>query len=400
LSGINPTVSKKSHAVAASRLPDGALLVGHFYGVFGLGSLIRSAVPAFEAAGIPFHLQNAWGNLDYYNSDLFEKFPYFDRMTVNSPHKANIFFMNANEMKSAFNYLGSKFFKGKYNIGYWAWELPDFPNEWLPAFQYVDEIWAMSLFVRESIAKKANCPVIHMPLSIQMENQQKFHRRYFGLPTGSFIFLYFFDFKSYIARKNPQAVISAFRMAFPDNDNHVRLVIKITGTDEHYEEYSDFIENAIGDDPRIITIATPFKDIEMNGLIDVCDCFISLHRSEGYGQGIAEAMLHGKPVITTAYSGNMDFTTEDNSCLVNYKLIPVKEGEYPYGKGQIWADPDLDQAAWYMKKLISDPALCRILGQRAESFIRENLNPAVIGNRYRRRLEVLGLIKKSIGPQV
>ena len=142
----------------------------------------------------------------------------------------------------------------------------------------------------------------------------------------------------------------------------------------------------------IIVIDRVMTDQEVRNLVRNCDCFISLHRSEGFGFGMAEAMYYGRPVIATGYSGNTDFTHEDNACLVDYTLIPVKDGEYPYPDGQRWADPDLEQAAWFMRKLVSEREFGLGLGGRAAEYIRTHHSFRAVGERYRRRLAKLGFL--------
>jgi glycosyltransferase involved in cell wall biosynthesis len=127
-------------------------------------------------------------------------------------------------------------------------------------------------------------------------------------------------------------------------------------------------------------------------LFACCDSFVSLHRSEGFGRGLAEAMLLGKPVIATGYSGNMDFTTADTACLVDYRLIPVGPHEYPHAEGQQWADPDLDQAARYMRRLVEEPAFGAALAERGRRLVEAQHGVKPVGERYRARLAELGLV--------
>ena len=147
----------------------------------------------------------------------------------------------------------------------------------------------------------------------------------------------------------------------------------------------------IAGDKRIVVMNKVMDRDEVVGLFDVCDCFVSLHRSEGFGRGPAEAMYLGKPVIVTNYSGNTDFTLPDNSCLVDYKLIPVEEGQYPFYQDQVWADPDVEHASWYMRKVFEDHAFSKAIGIKGQEFIHQNFNQNVIGKRYADRLHKLEL---------
>jgi glycosyltransferase involved in cell wall biosynthesis len=180
-------------------------------------------------------------------------------------------------------------------------------------------------------------------------------------------------------------------MAFPDRKSEVCLVLKVMYGDSDSAAWRRLLE-LIDGDPRVRIINRTMSRSEMLALLAVSDCFVSLHRSEGFGRGPAEAMYLGKPVIATNYSGNTDFTLADNSCLVDFTLIPVQEGQYPFHAGQQWADADVEQAAWYMQKLQADPAFSRDLGERGRAFIHDHFNARVIGAKYESRLRKLGLV--------
>ena len=143
----------------------------------------------------------------------------------------------------------------------------------------------------------------------------------------------------------------------------------------------------IRDDPRIYVIDRILRQNEMNRLIASCDSLVSLHRSEGFGFSIAEAMYLGKPVVATNYSGNVDFTLDDNSCLVDYQLIPVQQGEYLFPEGQLWAEPNIETSAVQMRRLVEDPELRVRLGAAGSAFIRQQHSPRLIGERYAHRIQ-------------
>src|SRR6185503_6112602 len=124
-----------------------------------------------------------------------------------------------------------------------------------------------------------------------------------------------------------------------------------------------------------------------------CDAFVSLHRSEGFGLGLAESMYLGKPVVGTNWSGNTDFMNHKNSCPVNYDLVVLDRDHGPYKKGQFWAEADVDHAAWYMKKLVDDRAFARQIGARAKAHLTDSFSPRAIGLKYLDRLRLLGLAR-------
>ena len=161
---------------------------------------------------------------------------------------------------------------------------------------------------------------------------------------------------------------------------------------KQYPEEFKSLKMAAQSDQRITIIDAMFTYDEIIGLMNICDVFMSLHRSEGVGHSIAESMMLGKPVIATNYSGNTDFTRPDNSCLVHYKLIELKKGEYPYSKDQVWADPNLDQAASYMRRLVEDDTYRNTVAKAGRSYIKTNHNSEAVGKNYRSRLIELGLL--------
>ena len=374
----------------------GALLIGHPYAVLGRAEDIRTAASAFEVAEIPFAMRNLYGDYGRETAGMHKDFDMMHREDSTAVYRANILVLNADEMDRAWRYQSASLDRGSYNIGYWAWELSRFPDAWLSAFGGLDEIWAPSRFIQQAVAEKADCPVVWMPLAVEHRITAAASRQELGLPEDRFLFLFFFDFRSFVSRKNPLAVLKAFREAFSSADDSVGLVIKTNGMAECTDAYEEFKSSGVADDPRITWIDRVMEDREIRSLVGRCDCFVSLHRSEGFGRGLAEAMLMGKPVIATGYSGNLDFTNEENCCLVDYVLVPVGEDEYPHGAGQLWAEADVEMAADFMRRLVEDPAFAEAKGRAGARYIRTFHSFAAIGARYRRRLEQLGLVDRSI----
>jgi glycosyltransferase involved in cell wall biosynthesis len=270
--------------------------------------------------------------------------------------------------------------EGRYNIGFWFWELGRFPSAWNGAIDLLDEIWVATDFVREAVAAATTKPVRTIGVAVDATPSRPYTRADFELPPDPFIFLFSFDFASYVARKNPSAVVSAFRAAFPVGNEPVALVLKTINGHRKREALERLKDEAAGD-PRVRVLDGFLSRDEVFGLESVADCFMSLHRSEGFGLGLAESMSLGKPVIGTAYSGNLDFMNAGNSCLVGYQLIDVHPGEYPHPEGQVWADPDVDQAAYYMRRLAGDPAFAAALGRQARLDAADGLGRVKVGQR-------------------
>ena len=283
--------------------------------------------------------------------------------------------------------LGTDFFKGRYNIGYWAWELLQFPTGWEFAFDYFDEIWTLSNYCAESITKVTPIPVIKFPPSIDIP-KPTLDRNALGLPKDKFIFLFMFDFHSTITRKNPVNLIKAFQQAFGQSNQDVLLVIKCSNG-EHKPDHRAQVKAAAADWQSIHFIEGHLRQEEVQALLNSCNCYVSLHRAEGFGLTMAEAMSYGKPVIATGYSSNMEFMNVGNSFPVKYKLVPNDQVEGPYSQGAVWADPDIDHAASLMQYVFQNYDEAKLVGARAARDMRTLLSPLAIGTKIRSRVEYI-----------
>jgi glycosyltransferase involved in cell wall biosynthesis len=248
----------------------------------------------------------------------------------------------------------------------------------------VDEVWTPSQFVADAVSRQSPVPVVRMPHCVQFESRPSARRSDFGLPEARFLFLMMYDTQSFQERKNPEGALDAFRQAFPDARD-VGLVVKINHPHSYPEKVNALKEKLAGV-PGIFVLDRTLSRQEIYDLESSCDAFISLHRAEGFGLGMAEAMFLGKPVVATHWSGNVDFMTVANSCPVGYQLVQLREDIGPYEKGQTWAEPDVEHAAWHMRRLVEDAALRRSIGERGRETIRTQFSPAAVGRLYRQRL--------------
>jgi glycosyltransferase involved in cell wall biosynthesis len=271
-----------------------------------------------------------------------------------------------------------------YRIAYWAWELERVPDEWIKAAELVNEIWAPTRFVTEAMRASMPKPVLHMLPGVEIGPVEPVTRASLGVPQDNFVFLFMFDLHSQLHRKNPMAVFRAFQKAFHETDR-VTLVLKTSGGDIHSADLEELRENVR--EPNVVLLDRLMTRAQAYGLIAQCDCFVSLHRSEGFGLGLAEAMLLAKPVIGTAYSGNMDFMTEENSLLVDYEMVEITEDRPIYTRGNYWAEPSIDHAAAYMRSVYEHPDEARARAQRAQPEIQRLLSLESAGRRMRLRLE-------------
>jgi glycosyltransferase involved in cell wall biosynthesis len=294
--------------------------------------------------------------------------------------------VNADQVLPVRAQLGNGFYRRRYNIGFWAWELDDFPDKWDKAFASYQEIWTPSTFCQDGLARRSPIPVVRVPHAIDLEEPPPIGREALGLPARGFLFLCVFDMLSVMERKNPAAAIRAFLSAFGDRDD-CHLIVKVNNTRRFPEKLARLQELAAG--ANVTFLDQVFSRREIVALLNHSDCLVSLHRSEGFGLVLAEAMRLAKPTIATAYSGNMDFTKPGNSLLVGYSLKPVGKGCEPYGESSLWADPDIGDAVRHMRAVFESEDLRHTIGAAAQAYVMKHLSPETVGKQIEQRLQVL-----------
>lgn len=361
--------------------PFGVNLVGYLRAEMGMGESGRSALAAVQAVGLPAaaHVVTTGGQYREQNS-------LGAASSKSNPYCFNLFHVNAGETDVIGARLGSKFSAGKYNIGYWAWELEDFPERWIQAFTRYHEIWTPSAFCQDVLVRRSPLPVVRIPHCIVLEAPAPVDRETLGLPASGFLFLCMFDMLSVMERKNPAGAIQAFRRAF-EGDKRCHLVVKVNNAQKAPESLARLRDLSAG--ANITIVDRIFSREEVVALLRHVDCLVSLHRAEGFGLILAEAMLLAKPVIATAYSGNMDFTKPGNSLLVGYKMKPVGKGCAPYDEHCSWADPNIDEAVRHMRAIFEGPELRQEIGSAARAYVSTYLSPEAVGRQIRERLQTI-----------
>ncbi|MEM1171066.1 MAG: glycosyltransferase [Cyanobacteria bacterium P01_H01_bin.35] len=366
----------------------GINIAGFVKGELGIGEGVRATLRAIETTNIPFVINNIIST-PHRNSDTT-----YHKFTQENPHPINLFQVNANEVKTFLKKPTVKqYFANKYNIGFWAWELPKFPPEWIGAFTPFNEIWTYSNYCAESISMVSPIPVIKMMPSINLPIP-KIGRKELDLPTDKFIFLFIFDFFSRLERKNPLATITAFKKAFGNSNQNVLLLIKSSNSERFPNDKSRLI-NSIQDSSNIKHIDGYLSKEKINALLYNCNCYVSLHRAEGFGLTMAEAMFYGKPVIATGYSSNTEFMNVGNSFLVDYEKVEISDNYGPYKQGDIWANPNIEHCANLMKYVFNNYRQAEKIGLKASQDIKLLLSPETIGKKIKTRLEYIAKITEN-----
>lgn len=349
-------------------LPLGVNLIGPFQSEKGIGSGVRLLLSAIKSIPLPTRLLNFVDTGSVNNDHSQVRFDQNNEFLINLVH------LGFDSIPSFTEYQGGHFFNGRYNIAFWNWELSTFPETWASNGDHFHEIWVPSTYTQKSIMntthKKVRC--IPYPISVPKELPSGIDRSYFQLPLDATIFLFAFDFSSYSARKNPEAVLKAFLKAFTGNENVLLLIKTVHGNKDPLGMKS--LLKLCKENPRIRILDQVLNRSEMYALTKLCDVFVSLHRCEGFGLNIFEAMAMEKPVIVTGYSANMDYTDDSNSFLVDYQLVPIDQDYGPYKKGELWADPSIEHAAMQMRYVYENPEHAKEVGLRAARCIEKRLS--------------------------
>ncbi|WP_207477502.1 glycosyltransferase family 4 protein [Arenibaculum pallidiluteum] len=287
------------------------------------------------------------------------------------PRGPVIVHLNAPNLRHALAALGRRRIRGRRIVGYWAWELPVLPAAWLPALVHLHEVWTPSAFSAAAIAAATEKPVrvVPHPVAIAQPGRAALGRAAFGLREQDFVALTAFHPASGIERKNPLGTIRAFREAFGGRPGAV-LVLKIGG-EGPLPWLDGVLAQAGGAGPDIAVLRGDLPDAELTALMACSDVLLSLHRSEGFGLVLAEAMQLGIPVVATAWSGNLDFMPDGSAALVEHCLVPVADPEAIYGDGSHWAEPDTGHAAAWLRRLAADFETRRRLGEAGSAAIAE-----------------------------
>ena len=365
--------------------------IGCWSATTGLAEAARRSVLAAHRMGVDISIEDIpyWAPMDP------TRFPAaLQQLPRGRRHDIEVCYFNINEIGALTDLSLRQEGEHRHLIGSWFWELGSLPEHLVQDVTLVDEVWAPSRFVRDMFLQYGVDQVTVVPCVVEPVADQGLSRADFGLPSAPCIFLFHFDAHSTFARKNPLGIIDAFRRAFGPggSPSEVQLVMKVLNLDRLPEARALLVDElkSVGG----ILIETEMATTEIASLIALSDVYVSLHRAEGFGLGIAEAMFFEKPVIATAFSGPEDFLTPLNSCRLGYRQRPIMPGdlylnpgmEALYQTGKTWAEPDVGQAAKWMRRLASRPEERRRIGIRAGRTIRASFSSLAVGTAVRNRL--------------
>jgi glycosyltransferase involved in cell wall biosynthesis len=362
-------------------------VIGYLNLALGVGEAGRLTLRALSRSGLVVRgvetsLNALSGTVDTDCSEL---------MTETSAAPVQVFVVNADQIGAVLDHLRDRLRQDAYRIILPFWELAHIPDAWLEAYKLADEVWAATRFMQAGLLEKVTKPVIHMPLMLDFDPPPPIDRSRFNLPPDKFLFFFAFDYLSFIERKNPQAVVEAFKRAFrrSGQTTPAALVLKTLNADKAPAKAQP-LRAMLENDPDVILIEDTLSRAETLGLVGLSDAVVSLHRSEGLGLLVAEAMVLGKPVISTDYSATTELVTAQTGYPVDYRLIPVGEGDYPFAAGQVWADADVDHAAWQMRQVFDGGTAVAARLAEARRRIRSVHGEAVVSKRQFNRIGMLG----------
>ncbi len=352
--------------------PSGVNVVGYHSHDLSLGLIARQITAALESVDVPV------AAIDHHRtgSPVTEHLPLTTREVA---FATNIIVVNADQFEFLVSDMGVEVLDGRTNIAYWFWELDEVPAQMVAAIDDVDEVWAGSQFVADAFARVTDKPVRCVPIPVSEPEVSGRDRASLGIPTDRFVFLVTFDHFSVTERKNPFGAIEAFRRAFSDGDGPL-LLIKTVNGDVRWQSHERLLLATRGRSDIVVWDEHLSRPDQM-AVHKASDCLVSLHRSEGLGLHCAEAMWLGKLVIASRYSGNLDFMDDDCSLLVDCTMTAITDGEGVYPPTGRWADPDLDQAAAFMRQVAADPTAAAAVGARARRRMTEQPSQAATGRR-------------------
>ena len=353
--------------------PFGLNIIGYASANLGLGNTLRQFVYCLLARGEKVNILDISPGVvrSGFDKSLEE---WFVSSASDLPYAINLSIFGAIDLPHfAFSPSNGLKVNNRLNVAFVWWELTSLPQHLVDAAKVFDVLIAGSDFLHSALSNNiTGIPILRAPHPVSIPEGIKPNRKRFKLPESGFIVFMGFDPHSNIDRKNPFATVNAFKLAYPDSpDCHLAIKVNYSGGgSKEIEDNFNRLRAYVESDSRIHIIQKSLTYYDLLCLYASCDAFISLHRSEGLGLIPLEAMRLGKPVVATAWSGNMSYMNHCNSCLVDFDLVPIEANSQYYGSDALginckWAEPNISQAAAWMKKLAEDTQFRLQLGLRA-----------------------------------
>ncbi|MGE3854715.1 MAG: glycosyltransferase family 4 protein [Planctomycetota bacterium] len=362
-------------------LPFGVNITGHIHSEKGVGESVRASVRMFDAVDVPTRVID-FRDPGSHNLDRSVR----AATPADPPFAVDLLHLNADLLPASIR--GERLRRERLTIAYWAWELPSFPLVWCDRFAMVDEVWVPSRFVRDALLPVSPVPVTVIPPCLApmpvTPDECAAERRRAGIPPGARLVLTMFDFHSVMQRKDPLASIEAFRQAFADRDD-VHLLLKTSRGHDVPDAYA-MVEAAARNVPRVHLMDRVLPRQNLIALVASCDVLLSLHRSEGFGLGLAEAMAARVPVVATGWSGSEDIVSDATALRVDSRLVEIEHDHGPYRAGAIWAEPDVAHAASLMRDVFDRPDATAGRVARGYDDVTRRFAPATVGQAARARL--------------
>ncbi len=361
-------------------------LVGHPYASIGMGEQLRGHLRACQAVCLPATVL-----------DIFRHAPRDDaeHLALVQPAETEIlgpglriFHVNGDEAARVLQRLADlgQDFAGGRNVVVPAWELAHYPAEWAAELRRFDEVWALSGFIRDALASAGiGSRLIGQP--VEPTPGLMLPRRHFGLRESAFIVLGMLDLTSFVERKNPAALpalAAKIRDIAPLLD--VQFVLKAKSGENNAAEWAAAWREV---HPDLVILDRKLDALATRSLLATCDCLVSLHRAEGFGRTVGEAMALGRLVLATGFSGSLDIAHEGTALIARHTLVAVPPGAYPHGEGQLWAEPDLDHAASLLLAAIRTPAAARRIAAAGQRAMRLSFSNRAVGLRILQAAETL-----------
>jgi glycosyltransferase involved in cell wall biosynthesis len=386
LRGPNPhqtAVPAKSATTAASPVPThpwGVNIIADFQSSLPLGRMARQLVGALDVEGVPLMAVQGLPVTPARNGPS-----YLTTSEDDGPFPVNLLCMNGEVLPEYVRQVGRDFLMRRYSIGMLFWAVSRIPRAVRDVLSMLDEVWVPTTHVAHVVERAITIPVHTVPVPLELAASDSRSRAGFGVRDDQFVFMHSFDYHDGFRRQNPLAAIEAFRSTFGPGEG-ATLVLVCAGADSDQDAHGQLLESAERH-PDVRVIDRDLTRLDGSSVKSLCDCYVSLHRAEAFGLELAEAMRCGKPVIATAYSGNLDFMDACNSLLVNHHMTPVGPGADPYPADAEWAEPDVEHAANLMRRTFEDQDAAQELGRRAASSIRQRYSRATAGDIIHRHLE-------------